>query len=119
MIKSLHGQCPLKRKEQSQKMKDRVFSKITMAAAFVDIASAIAFFVVQIINLIKTNTVSYDAVRVFLIISAVAIIVFLAVRVVGIAIGAKSPKVITLIAYAADLAWVIAMIFVLKNLRVF
>ncbi len=100
-------------------MKEKVFPKITIAAAFVDIAAALTFFVVQIINLIKPYTVNSNTMLGFLIASAVAIIVFLAVRVVGIAIGAKSPKVITLIAYAADLAWVIAMMFVLKNLGIF
>lgn len=102
-----------------KKMKDKAFPKITIALAIVDMVSAVSFFVVQIINLINPNTVSRDAMRVLLIISAVAILVFLAVRVAAIAIGAKTPGAVTIAAYAADLAWVAAMIFVLKNLGVF
>lgn len=51
--------------------------------------------------------------------SAVAIILFFVLRVVGIAVGAKSSKVLTIISYIVDAAWVISMIFVLKNLNIF
>lgn len=55
----------------------------------------------------------------FLITSAVAIILFFVLRVVGIAVGAKSSKFLTIISYIVDAAWVISMIFVLRNLNIF
>ena len=39
--------------------------------------------------------------------------------VIGIAVGTKSLKVLTIISYIVDAAWVISMIFVLKNLNIF
>ncbi len=55
----------------------------------------------------------------FLIASAAAIILFFVLRVIGIAVGAKSSKVLTIISYIVDAAWVISMIFVLRNLNIF
>ena len=108
-------------------MKNKVLPKITNISAIVDIVGAVAFFIVQIINAAKPNFVSAatpSLVRAsvmlgFLIASAVAIILFFVLRVIGIAVGTKSLKVLTIISYIVDVAWVISMIFVLKNLNIF
>ena len=98
-------------------MKNKVLPKITNISAIVDIVGAVAFFIVQIINAAKPNFVSASVMLGFLIASAVAIILFFVLRVVGI--GAKSSKVLTIISYIVDAAWVISMIFVLRNLNIF
>ena len=93
-------------------MKNKVLPKITNISAIVDIVGAVAFIIVQIINAAKPNFVSAPVMLGFLIASAVAIILFFVLRVVGIAVGA-------IISYIVDAAWVISMIFVLKNLNIF
>ena len=100
-------------------MKNKVLPKITNISAIVDIVGAVAFFIVQIINAAKPNFVSASVMLGFLIASAVAIILFFVLRVIGIAVGTKSLKVLTIISYIVDVAWVISMIFVLKNLNIF
>lgn len=100
-------------------MKNKVLPKITNISAIVDIVGAVAFFIVQIINAAKPNFVSAPVMLGFLIASAVAIILFFVLRVIGIAVGTKSLKVLTIISYIVDAAWVISMIFVLKNLNIF
>lgn len=100
-------------------MKNKVLPKITNISAIVDIVGAVAFFIVQIINAAKPSFVSASVMLGFLIASAVAIILFFVLRVIGIAVGTKSLKVLTIISYIVDVAWVILMIFVLKNLNIF
>ena len=100
-------------------IKNKVLPKITNILAIVDIVGAVAFFIVQIINAAKPNFVSASVMLGFLIASAVAIIWFFVIRVIGIAVGTKSLKVLTIISYIVDVAWVISMIFVLKNLNIF
>ena len=97
----------------------RETSRLVNISAIVDIAGAVAFFIVQIINAAKPNFVSASVILGFLIASAVAIILFFVLRVVGIAAGTESSKVLTIISYIVDVAWVISMIFVLKNLNIF
>lgn len=80
---------------------------------------AVAFFIVQIIEAAKPGAVAAGVTLGFLIASAVAIILFFVLRVIGIAVGTKSSKVLTIISYIVDVAWVISMIFVLRNLNIF
>ena len=94
-------------------MKNKVLPKITNTSAIVDIVCVAAFFIVQIIDAATPVMLG------FLIASAVAIIVFFAFRIVGVAVGVQSSKPLTLISYAVDAAWVVSMVFVLKNLNVF
>ena len=100
-------------------MKNKVLPKITNISAIVDIVGAVAFFIVQIINAAKPASVSAPTMLGFLIASTVAIIIFLALRIVGVAVGAQSSKPLTVISYAVDAAWVVSMVFVLKNLNIF
>ena len=101
-------------------MKNKVLPKITNISAIVDIVGAVAFFIVQIINAAKPNFVSAPVMLGFLIASVVSCCLYSEyLRVVGIAVGAKSSKVLTIISYIVDAAWVISMIFVLKNLNIF
>lgn len=100
-------------------MKNKVLPKITNTSAIVDIVCVAAFFIVQIIDAAKPDSVSSPVMLGFLIASTVAIIVFFAFRIVGVAVGVQSSKPLTLISYAVDAAWVVSMVFVLKNLNVF
>lgn len=100
-------------------MKNKVLPKIANISAVVDIAGAIAFFIVQIINAAKPNFVSASVMLGFLTASTAAIILFFVLRVVGIAVGTKSSKALTVISYIVDAAWLVSMIFVLKNLNIF
>ncbi len=100
-------------------MKNKVLPKITNISAIVDIVGAVVFFIVQIIEAAKPGAVAAGVMLGFLIASAVAIILFFVLRVVSVAVGTKSAKVLTIISYIVDVAWVISMIFVLKNLNIF
>lgn len=100
-------------------MKNKVLPKVTNISALVDILGAAAFFIVQIINAAKPNFVSASVMLGFLIASAAAIIIFFVLRVVSIAVGTKSSRVLTVISYVVDAAWVVSMIFVLKKLNIF
>lgn len=100
-------------------MKNKVLPKVTNISALVDILGAAAFFIVQIINAAKPNFVSASVMLGFLIASAAAIIIFFVLRVVSIVVGTKSSRVLTVISYVVDAAWVVSMIFVLKNLNIF
>ncbi len=100
-------------------MKNNVLAKITNIAALLDILGAIAMFITQIVDAVSKYGVGSVPMLVVLIISTVFILSFFILRVIGVIKNSDSNKLLTISAYVVDAAWIVAVIFLLKNLNVF
>ncbi|MGN0544706.1 MAG: hypothetical protein ACI4I0_04020 [Acutalibacteraceae bacterium] len=96
-----------------------MLAKITNIAALLDILGAIAMFITQIVDAVSKYGVSSAPMLVVLIISTVFILSFFILRVIGVIKNSDSNKLLTISAYVVDAAWIVVVIFLLKNLNVF